>query len=169
MLERDSYQIIIERGHTEVCDKIIDFIKPRIKGKFIDVGSNAGWLISEVPNGVGVDASLPLIRIAKGKNLNVLLAYGESLPIKTGTFDTCVLSTILQQVEKPELILAECLRVSRRIIGTTPFPGKSIWGIVGGNQFVKSIIDPNHLSKRYGALIQDIPGVDFVYYFEIMK
>ncbi len=139
----EAYNCVIERGHNEINDRIIDFLKTKIDGKFLDVGCNTGWLVKEL-NGVGVDAS-PLM-VAKANDDRILLAKAEALPFKDKEFDIVVLSCVLEQCERPEIALQEALRVGKRVIGINPYPG-SRWGKIGG--WVKSIIEPrfNYIEK----------------------
>jgi len=134
-----NYDVIIERGHSEINDRIIDFLKPKIQGRYLDVGCNTGWLLEEVPNGVGVEPSAPLVKRATNKGLNVIEGSGEKLPFEEKEFDTVVLSCVLEQCEDWRKVLKECRRVGKRVIGINPYPG-SPWGIKGG--WVKSIIQP---------------------------
>lgn len=58
---------------------------------------------------------------------NFVQADGEHLPFKDHAFDVVVATEVLEHVENPEEFLAECLRVSRRmVIGSTP--NELIWG-----------------------------------------
>lgn len=139
MPETNNYNVIIERGHTEINDRIIDFLKTKIKGKFLDVGCNTGWLVKELPNGTGIDASVNMVN--RAKDFRIIYGWAEKLPFKDKEFDTVVLSCVLEQCQRPEIALQEALRVGKRVIGINPYPG-SPWGKIGG--WVKSIIKPSN-------------------------
>jgi SAM-dependent methyltransferase len=138
-----SYNVKIERGHTPVNDKIIDFLKPRIHGSYIDIGCNTGWLLSEVSGGVGVEQSRELVEKATAKGLTVYQASAENLPVFLEKFDTAILSCVLEQCEDWERVLGEAQNVAHRVIGINPYPG-SPWGKVGG--WVKSVIPPEYFT-----------------------
>jgi SAM-dependent methyltransferase len=132
----EPYSLVIERGHSEINDRIIDFLKTKIKGKFLDVGCNTGWLVKDL-DGIGVDASPVMVEKANDKR--VILARAEELPFKDNEFDTVVLSCVLEQCDDWKIALKEAKRVGKKVIGINPYPG-SPWGVIGG--WVKSIIPP---------------------------
>ena len=173
----NGYSIQIERGHSALNDYIIYFLKWKILNgsfwtKFIDIGSNCGYLLSEIYSQtgniktyVGIDASPKMIDIAKSKELDVYLAEAEHIPFPDKFFDISVLSCILQQCSDPHIVLAEAIRVTKnRIIGICPFPGKT-WGVLGPN--VKSILSPEIMKEVYNAKIEHFDQTGEVYYFEI--
>jgi SAM-dependent methyltransferase len=151
-MSTENYNCVIERGHNEINDRIIDFLKTKIKGRYLDVGANTGWLLREVEGGTGIDSS-PLM-VEKSGGL-VKLGKAEKLPFKDKEFDTVVLSCVLEQCEMPQEALQEAMRVGKRVIGINPYPG-SRWGKIGG--WVKSVIKPNF---KYIEKIDDER-----YYFE---
>lgn len=138
-MSKEDYKCVIERGHSEINDKIIDFLKTKIIGRYIDIGCNTGWLLSEVRGGVGVDSSRFCIDKAREKGLIVHLANAEELPFRNQEFDMAILSCIMEQSDRPMKILNEAKRVARKVIGINPIPG-SRWGVIGGH--VKSVIPP---------------------------
>ena len=156
----NCYNVIIEKGHTPVNDAIIQFIGAQIKGRYLDVGCNSGFLLETVPNGFGVDLSPLMINIAMEKGLPVQQANAEKLPFKDKEFDTVVLFCVLEQTENWKQALSEAKRVGKRVIGINPYPGKSRWGKIG--DWVKSIIPPEEIE---GALI--LPFSENLYYFEV--
>lgn len=133
-----TYNCVIERGHSEINDRIIDFLKTKIQGRYLDVGANTGWLLREVPGGIGIDNSPLMVEMSKG---SVVLGEAENIPFKDKEFDTVVLSCVLEQCDDWEKALKEAQRVGNRVIGINPYPG-SRWGKIGG--WVKSIIDPGN-------------------------
>jgi SAM-dependent methyltransferase len=148
-----NYDVIIERGHSEINDRIIDFLKTKIKGNFLDVGCNTGWLVKEL-SGFGIDASPEMVKIANDPR--IILGKAEKLPFRDKEFDTVVLSCVLEQCDRPQDALKEARRVGKRVIGINPYPG-SRWGKIGG--WVKSIISPEEFN--YTEKIDDER-----YYFE---
>lgn len=153
------YQTVIERGQAEANDRIIDYLKPRISGRWLDIGCNGGWLLSEVPGGVGVEASEIVALRAIRRGVSVVLAMAECLPFADGEFETAVLSCVLEQTADWRVALAEARRVAKRVIGVNPIPCASPWGYCG--QWVKSVISPKEMP---GVTVQIDPAR---YYFEI--
>jgi len=156
------YDVIIEKGHAPVNDAIIKFIAAQIKGRYLDVGCNTGFLLETVPNGLGVDLSPVMVDIALAKGLLVRLADAEKLPFKDKEFDTVVLSCVLEQTENWKRALSEAKRVGKRVIGICNYPDKSQWGRIGENPWVKSIIPPEEIK---GAHIMKFD--ELRYYFEV--
>ena len=161
-----EYNTKIERGYTKVNDYIIDYLKPKIKGRYLDVGCNTGFLLSEMKNGVGIDASRFCVMECIKKGLNASHAWSDDIPFSDNSFDTVVISCTLEQCDDWKKSLDECIRVSKDIvIGINPIPG-SPWGIIGKHR-TKSVIDPNVLIEKYGATCINID--EHRYYFEIKK
>ena len=153
------YNVVIEKGHSPINDAIIEFIAARIKGKYLDVGCNTGFLLESVPGGYGADASPIMVGIAVAKGLPVILADAENLPFKDKEFDTVILSCVLEQIEDWQQSFNEAKRVGKRVIGINPYPGAT-WGKIWG--WVKSIIPPEEI----GGTI--IPFDHERYYFEVV-
>jgi SAM-dependent methyltransferase len=133
-----AYSTIIERGYTPINDAILDWLIPRIRGRWLDIGCNTGALLSEVPRGYGVDASPGLVAMAREKGLEARYGDATALPFDDREFECAVLSCILEQIPDWRGALAEAERVAGRVIGVNPIPGASPWGSVGG--WVRSVI-----------------------------
>jgi len=133
-MPKETYNCVIERGHDDINDNIIDFLKTKIQGKYLDVGANTGWLLKEKEGGTGIDASPDMVEKSNGL---VQLGNAEDLQFKDKEFDVVVLSCLLEQCHDWRLALSEAKRVGKKVIGINPKPG-SRWGTIGG--WVKSII-----------------------------
>ncbi len=171
MPEDNKYPNYITRGLGALNDQIFDYLKPRIKGSWLDVGTNVGVLLSEVPNGVGVDAGLSVVEDAKSRGLDVRHADACDLPFPDNSFDTVVLSCVLEQIELWQNAVDEALRVCKsggKVIGINPIKEVTLWGQLGGTEWVKSVIDEEDLKIAYKAVIH-YPSIEGKYYFEIRK
>lgn len=165
-----EYDVIIERGHTEICDYCFDYIKDKIWGKWLDVGTNTGALLDMATYGVGIEKSKVLVEIARRKGRNVMQGDGEELPFKDGEFQTVVLLNVLEQCHDWKKLLSEAIRVSNtRVIGINPIPGRSPWGVING--WVKSLITPAKMIDAAGECerFSYRPLRFGKYYFEIYK
>lgn len=160
-----NYKTVIERGRSPQIDAIHDFLIPRVSGHWLDIGCNAGWMLSDIPNGVGVEPSLFLVELARAKGLDVHHAWAEELPFPSASFDTALMASVLEQAEDWRKALAEAQRVAMRVIGIMPYPG-SAWGIIGGkHKRVRNVIAPDEL-RLMGARIEDyVTPTD--YFFEL--
>jgi SAM-dependent methyltransferase len=157
------YSTVIERGYTPTNDRIIDYLKPRIRAPWIDIGCNTGWLLSEVPGGVGVDRSPVMVAAARAKGLDVLEADAVALPYD-GPFETAVLSCVLEQCQYPGAVITEARRVARRVIGVASLPGASVWGTICG--WTVSLL-PEDWMRSLGARTEHIDEAR--YYFEFTR
>lgn len=163
-----DYNVIIEQGRSKENDAIIDFLANKLKGKrYVDIGTNCGYLLDKCPGGVGCDLSPMMVKLATDKGHNVILADACNLPYKDKSYEVSVLSCVLEQIEDWEKALAEAIRVSDSVIGIFPIKDRSPWGIIGGTVWVKSVIGAEELIKRYSASIY--PYSKTHYYFEITK
>lgn len=164
-----EYNEIIERGRSDLNDCIIDFLRGRIQAPYLDVGCNTGFLLSELPGGVGVEKSYKLVEKAKDKGLVVFLDdFSDSdLCLKYGDFKTVVFSCVLQHIENWQSALNRGLSIAtHEVVGVNPYPDRTVWGKVNGNKWTKSVIDPELLKRVYNAEIIDIEGTH--YFFRIL-
>ncbi len=166
-LFENRYRIKIFRGRTALNDEIFDFISKRIFGEWLDIGTNVGVLLREVPHGTGVDASSELVAACQSQGLCVVHGSAYDLPFESNRFETVVMSCLLEQLDDWKKALREGIRVCKkggRIIGMNPIPGASKWGQLGG--WVKSIISEEEM-RVFGARLEyPIQGK---YFFEITK
>jgi ubiquinone/menaquinone biosynthesis C-methylase UbiE len=169
MPEDNKYPNLISRGLHEINDAMCDYLKTKIEGRWLDVGANIGTLLAEVPNGVGIDLSLEAVKKAGEAGHNVIHADAKDLPFEDDTFDTVVLSCVLEQIPMWQDALDEAIRVCKgKVIGLNPIPKESIWGEVGGTEWVKSVI-PEEDMRVYGAKILYPTELKGKYFFEITK
>ena len=106
---------------AELARKVHEFVLPRGDEHALDVGTGAGALALAlspfVRDVVGVDRSPELLALARERaapNATFVEANAEHLPFDAASFDlACTLRT-LHHVPRPELVLAELVRVTRR-------------------------------------------------------
>jgi ubiquinone/menaquinone biosynthesis C-methylase UbiE len=104
--------------------RIADFVQPSGDERALDVGTGAGALAfalaPHVREVIGVDLVPELIErgreYAKGRYENVELVEGDivHLPYERGEFDLVCERAVLHHVPRPELVIAEMTRVTRR-------------------------------------------------------
>lgn len=171
MLEDNKYPNFIERGVNKYNDAIFDYLKPKIHGKWLDIGCNTGTMLSEVTGGVGIDSGRDVVNRAREKGLDVYHGDACYLPFNNEEFDTVVMSCVLEQITRWQDALDEAIRVCKvggKVIGINPIPDSPIWGVIGGTEWVKSTIEPDDLKHYYQARIV-YPSLKDKYYFEIDK
>jgi hypothetical protein len=147
------YTTVIERGHSELSDWCHDFlVQQRIEAPWLDVGCNSGWLLSEVPGGVGMETSPVLRRLAIAKG-HLVAAPDQFGAFPSHYFRTAVLGSVLEQTTDPDALLSLAKRLARRVIGLSPIPGGP-WGTVGG--WVRSVIPADWFAAR-GCRVVEFP------------
>jgi len=100
--------------------KIIEFAGINKGMMILDLGCGTGNVSSQLlelikVDLVGVDISLPMVEVAKGKSLEVICADADNsyLPFQDNTFDTVILAYVIHQIGILSLLLSECYRVLR--------------------------------------------------------
>ncbi len=80
-------------------------------GRGLEVGVGSGRFA--VPFGIryGIDPSPALIRIAKGRGVEVVLGVGEHLPYREHSFDVVLMMTVICFLEDPFWVFREVCRV----------------------------------------------------------
>lgn len=89
--------------------------------KVLDIGCNSGIMATLVKaDWYGVDVCPQLVEIAK-QIMKAEVAPAEKLPFRDNEFDIAVLGEILEHVFSPDDVMAEAVRVTKKlIIGSTP-------------------------------------------------
>lgn len=159
-IENFPYDCVIEAGQSEINDRCHAFLKTKLFGRWLDVGCNTGWLLSEAPNGTGIDACKEMVEKAQAKGLNAFHCWAENLPFEDQFFDLAVISNTLEHTKDSEVVLREVMRVSNQVIGICAKPG-SRWGKIWG--WVQSIT-PEEKMHALGFKTESFD--DERYYFE---
>lgn len=107
---------------AELAERVSSFVLPRGDERALDVGTGAGALalalaplVREV---VGVDRVPELLALARERahglaNVTFVEGDAESLPFEDGSFDLVGTLRTLHHVPRPELVVAELVRVTR--------------------------------------------------------
>lgn len=99
------------------------------KAKGLEIGVGTGRFAAPLGIAVGIDPSQKMLKLAKGRGVDVRCAFGEDLPFQKGTFDYVALIITLCFVRDPLKVLKESKRVLRK-------NGKIIIGIVDKDSFL---------------------------------
>ena len=88
--------------------------------KALDVGCGTGSLASQLVDLlsldiVGVDISLPMLKVAREKSVEVVCtdAASNRLPFRDSCFDSITATYVIHQISNLELLFSECHRVLR--------------------------------------------------------
>lgn len=143
--------------------EIIRFAGIKEGMRVLDIGCGTGNVSSQLlghinMDAVGIDISLPMLEVAKGKSLEVIVADAghHYLPFQDNTFDTVILAYVIHQISSLLPLFAECNRVLRN--GTLVILTSSHRQIEHQHPVIKeffpSLIDTDK------ARFTDIPEVD---------
>ena len=83
MLSRKLYKDWMAETQRAKLKQIVSRVKP--KGRILDVGAGPGFLEELLPDAVATDVDSENIKLIKGLKV---LASGDALPFKKGSFDT---------------------------------------------------------------------------------
>jgi len=99
-----------------------------LRGLGLDVGCGTGVL---TPSGtIGLDPSIPMLRRARSRGLEVVKARAEHLPFSDATFDYLLMTAAISFFQDREATMEEAGRVLRHggIMGVCILNANSSWG-----------------------------------------
>ncbi len=103
-----------------LTEKVAEFGGIQEGMRALDVGCGTGNLAKQLLDMmsldiVGVDISLPMLKVARGKSLEVLCtdAASNRLPFRDSCFDILTATYVIHQISNLELLFSECHRVLR--------------------------------------------------------
>ncbi|MCK4245496.1 MAG: class I SAM-dependent methyltransferase [Candidatus Omnitrophica bacterium] len=99
------------------------------KGKGLEIGVGTGRFASALGISDGIDPSIKMAKVAKGRGINVKIGNGEALPYKDGEFDFSLIAITICFVEEPEKVISEANRALKD-------KGKIILAIVDKDSFL---------------------------------
>jgi len=102
----------------------------------LEIGVGTGRFAMHFPDVTGIDPSSNALKMASGRGVETIQAYGEDMPFKDNTFGCILIIITLCFVERPFDVLKEAKRVLRKdgsiIIGLVP--KDSPWGVLYGEK-----------------------------------
>ena len=143
--------------------KIIEFARIREGTRILDVGCGTGNVAVQLKklievDVVGIDISMPMLEVARGKSLKVVCADAGSghLPFRDNSFDMTIGAYIVHQIDNLQSMFSECCRVlgSGAIVLFTSSHRQIEYQHPVIKQFFPSLID---IDK---ARFPDIPEID---------
>jgi ubiquinone/menaquinone biosynthesis C-methylase UbiE len=106
--------------HAGPARDLVDLAAPPPGGRVLDVGTGTGVAAEAAaavvgPGGVvvGIDQSLPMLRMARPRHGRVVAAQAIDLPFRDGTFDVVLANFVIAFFAKYETALFDMLRVLR--------------------------------------------------------
>jgi len=110
------------RSYPEsLIKKVIALGKISQGKRVLDLGCGTGNVASQLrktikADVIGVDASFPMLKVARDKSLEVICADidNRQLPFRDGSFDTIIGAYVIHQIKNLNFVLSECYRVLHR-------------------------------------------------------
>ena len=99
------------------------------QGTGLEIGVGTGRFAGPLQIAYGVDPSLNMLKLAKGRGVTVVQARGEHLPFSSGSFDYVALFITLCFLTNPEKVLHE----TRRVLKKT---GRAVLSIISRNSLL---------------------------------
>jgi len=98
--------------HKEVYESEVLAIKDLgLRGLGLDIGVGTGALSYQTGVTIGIDPSLPMLRIAKKRGIEVVRAAGEYLPFRDRFLDYVIMTVTFCFLDNPGEVLKEAWRV----------------------------------------------------------
>jgi ubiquinone/menaquinone biosynthesis C-methylase UbiE len=101
--------------------RIIELGRISQEKKVLDLGCGTGNVASQLRKTInadiiGVDASFPMLKVARDKSLEVICADidNRQLPFRDGSFNTIIGAYVIHQIKNLTFMLSECYRVLHR-------------------------------------------------------
>jgi ubiquinone/menaquinone biosynthesis C-methylase UbiE len=110
----EEYDSWFERNRWAYISELSALGKAVPDGRGLEIGVGTGRFARPFSISIGLDPSLPMLRVAKERGLIAVHGKAESLPFREGAFDFSLLVTVLCFVEDPFKVLKEARRVVHR-------------------------------------------------------
>jgi ubiquinone/menaquinone biosynthesis C-methylase UbiE len=117
----DIYDRVRAPVHAAPARDLVDLVAPSRGARVLDVGTGTGVAAEAAaaavgPEGfvVGIDPSLPMLRLALPRHPHVLAAQAIDLPFRDETFDAVLANFVIAFFTKYDTALFDMLRVLRR-------------------------------------------------------
>lgn len=99
--------------HAEVYAAEVRMLRSAVprSGRGLEVGVGPGRFAGPLGIGYGIDPSRELLKMAKGRGVDVVQGEGEHLPYRPGSFDHVLMMTVICFVPEPLPLFREAFRV----------------------------------------------------------
>jgi ubiquinone/menaquinone biosynthesis C-methylase UbiE len=99
--------------HGAVYDAQVRMLRDAVPytGRGFELGVGSGRFAVPLGIGDGIDPSRNLLKLAKGRGIEVIIGEGEHLPYRAEIFDYVLMMTVICFFEDPRAVLFETFRV----------------------------------------------------------
>jgi ubiquinone/menaquinone biosynthesis C-methylase UbiE len=127
---------------NSIVDSFASVVAPH--SRILDIGAGKGLLAKEMSDRLSACVTMVDVAAYNQTDLPLTLCDSRALAFSSDSFDYALLSFVLHHTPRPELILAEALRVSPRVIVVE----NHVPGLVRG--LVTRLVD-SYPALRYGT------------------
>lgn len=170
MRQKTSTVRILNDAHAQVYDVVVNFpfyrthlnqilkeLSPERGGRYLDLGCGTGNFL-ETTKGmnalfVGVDFSAEMLKSARRKAKNLVMADLHHLPFKNNCIDGIVNLNVFYQLDRPEIFIKEIHRILKpggKVIISTPKPAKTPFRFIP--MLIKTVITSPKIFTKLGKL-----------------
>jgi ubiquinone/menaquinone biosynthesis C-methylase UbiE len=117
----ETYERVRVPIHVPPARDLVELVAPPPGARVLDVGTGTGvaaeaTALAVGPGGlvIGIDQSIPMLRLALARHERVLAAEAIDLPFRNETFDAVLASFVIAFFTKYDTALFDMLRVLRR-------------------------------------------------------
>ena len=103
----DTHQALYQ-SQIKALKKIV------LSGQGLEIGVGTGRFASPLAVRFGLDPSLNMLKLAKQRNIKVVLGFGESLPFKNESFNFVTIVYTIELVDDPLRFLKEAVRTLKK-------------------------------------------------------
>ncbi len=109
----ERYDRWYEGEGRELFEKEVALLRRAIGSfkKGVEIGVGSGRFAKALGIELGVDPSINMLRIAKGRGIKVILGTGEAVPLKSSAFDLVLIAFTICFVMDPYRVLKESSRI----------------------------------------------------------
>jgi ubiquinone/menaquinone biosynthesis C-methylase UbiE len=156
--------------HAKVYDVVVDFpfyrthlnqilkeLRPERGRRYLDLGCGTGNFLGTIKGTkalfVGVDFSAEMLKRAKRKAKNLVMADLHHLPFKNSCIDGIVNLNVFYQLDRPKVFIKEVHRILKpggKVIISTPKPAKTPFRFIP--MLIKTVITSPKIFTKLGKL-----------------
>lgn len=157
-------------AHAKVYDVVVDFpfyrthlnqilkeLRPERGRRYLDLGCGTGNFLGTTKGTnalfVGVDFSAEMLKRAKRKAKNLVMADLHHLPFKNSCIDGIVNLNVFYQLDRPKVFIKEVHRILKpggKVIISTPKPAKTPFRFIP--MLIKTVITSPKIFTKLGKL-----------------
>jgi SAM-dependent methyltransferase len=106
----DDWYILHREVYRAECERIRQFL-PTPDARTVEVGVGSGRFAAPLGIPIGIEPSVALGRMARGRGIEVIRGVGETLPLRSRSCSAVLMVTVICFFDDPARAIAEAYRV----------------------------------------------------------